>query len=293
MNGNGSEVCATTTMGVSQRRADERSSHLEQVCEHAPANARAGFVPDATGRVGNGRHVAAGVPRVPSISRNGDHVGRTPPPMTPIAEELQQGQPSVLSLADVAEHYIPSESVPEVLKRPRSRSRSPERSGTAILRRPRSRSSSPRSARSQANSTRTPETSRVASVPPQWLLSSMKELMDGLSHMDDAYGLSPQTSNTLVGNEDGEDKEEESEFSPPLKPIKGFHAPRTSLTKEEFTLAAVGITISVTDGDPAKTVSAVKGGASVAGVQVCDEVRACPCACVCAGRMYSFPRDVL
>ena len=268
MHGQGHGGSASTTMGVSQRRSDERSPHLEQVCEHAPANARAGYLPDAAGHDGRGDVLH----RIPSISRSGEQ--RTLPPMDPIAEERQQGQASVLARADVAEHYIP-ESRSAVLRRPRSRSRSPEGSGpAAVLRRPRSRSSSPTSSRSQANTARSSETSRVASVPPQWLLSSsMQEIIDGLSLMNDTYGISPQTSTTLVGEGDAEDKEgEESELSPPLRPIRDFHAPRTSLTKEEFTLAAVGITISVTDGDPAKTVSAVKGGASVAGVHVCDEL---------------------
>ena len=120
---------ASTSMGVSQRRADQRAEHLEQVCEHAPANARAGFQPDTAGHAGGA--ISTAVPRIPSISRSGEQ--RTLPPMDPIAEERQQTQTSLLARADVAEHYIP-ESRAEVLKRPRSRSRSPDRSGPAAVR---------------------------------------------------------------------------------------------------------------------------------------------------------------
>jgi len=70
----------------------------------------------------------------------------------------------------------------------------------------------------------------------------------------------------------GQEQDAISPFSPPLHPVKDFHAPRTDLTKEEFTLAGVGITISMTDGEPSKIITAVQGGASAAGLCECDEL---------------------
>ena len=87
-----------------------------------------------------------------------------------------------------------------------------------------------------------------------------------LSSMDDKkpYG-SPLPCELQV-------KVSHGDFSPPLSSVRNFHTPRTDLTREEFTLAAIGITISMTDGDPCKYITAVQGGASMAGVQECDEL---------------------
>jgi hypothetical protein len=98
----------------------------------------------------------------------------------------------------------------------------------------------------------------------EWLVSSVQLLVNDL--MDEhIYGKSPQGVD-LIAQAEGTD------FSPPLHPIKDFHTPRTDITREKFSLAAVGITISMTDGESAKIISAVKGGASVAGVCECDEL---------------------
>lgn len=64
------------------------------------------------------------------------------------------------------------------------------------------------------------------------------------------------------------------EASPPLKPIKDSHAPRTDVAAEEFVLHSIGISLSMCEGDPTKRITAVYGSASVAGVHECDELLA-------------------
>jgi len=62
------------------------------------------------------------------------------------------------------------------------------------------------------------------------------------------------------------------EASPPLKPVKDSHAPRTDVTAEEFVLQALGLSFSMAEGDPTKRITGVHGSASVAGVHECDEL---------------------
>jgi hypothetical protein len=252
-----SEAVARATMGVAPRRAvssggpesapRESSSHAAQHEDHSPAT-RAGdyvsvLVPlSAGGRVNGVKH-----------SANGDGRGRTTPPMTPIAEdhtvaEERQCQPGW------TERGAPAASAPQ--------------NGHLVC------SDAPPQGSMAFESMRSePEGTAATAQQWQWQDSSSQILKKIVSHlgMEDEYD---EYSSSPGGAADDELQQQAAKelVSPPLRSIRDFHAPRTDLTREEFTLAAVGITISMTEGEPAKIVSAVQGGASVAGVRECDEL---------------------
>lgn len=229
---------------VSRGAADGPSAHLEQVCSHEPANARAGDDhDDALLHTGNGVKKCSNgvcVKQSTASDHRGSAKGPTPPPMTPIAED-----------ADNSEYRFP-------------RGSGAPPAGSMVF-------ESDLAVAEGAAASAEEEASAAAAAASQWQVASsqlLKSIVNGLSKMDDIYGASP----TAAPNGETQEPAHESAFSPPLRPVKDFHAPRTDLTKEEFTLAAVGITISMTDGDPSKIVSAVQGGASVVGVCECDEL---------------------
>jgi len=256
-----SQAVASATMGVAPRRAvprdssggpesapRESSSHAAQHEDHAPATRAGDYLSEAV------VPLSAGV-RVNGVkhTEKGDGRGRTTPPMTPIAEdhtvaEERQCQPGW------TERGGPAASAPQ--------------NGHLVW------SDAPPQGSMAFESMRSePEGTAATAQQWQWQDSSSQILKKIVSHlsMDDEYDEYHDPS--PGGAADDEQQQAAKEIlSPPLRSIRDFHARRTDLTREEFKLAAVGITISMTEGEPAKIVSAVQGGASVAGVRECDEL---------------------
>ena len=255
-----SEALASTTMGVAKRRLDEDGPHAEHVCKHDPANSRVEDYPEAAGPRSSGGEPV----RYVSI---GEGKGRTPPPMSPIAEDTCNGDgreylpPMMTPIAEEHQGQLHALGHPDRTGHDRHASLDAPPQGSMVF----------ESMKSEPVGT----AGTVVSPQPwqPWQGAStqlLKSLVGGLTSMDDVYG-----SATPTGAADDELQQQaayDNTVSPPLRPIRDFHAPRTDLTKEEFTLAAVGITISMTDGDHAKIISTVQGGASVAGVCECDEL---------------------
>lgn len=230
----------------------EGSSHAaqDQVRDHAPANNRVRARKDSaaadrspsppSSHLPVGAGGCSGPGNGVTHAANGEGRGRTPPLMTPIAEDQTVAEERQGWATATQNGCQESDAPPQ---------------GSMVFESMRS------------------EPAGTAANPQQWPWQDtstqlLKSIVSQLGSIEDIYGASPG------GDADGELQEQAAmpTVSPPLRPIRDFHAPRTDLTQEEFTLAAVGITISVTDGEPAKIVSAVQGGASVAGVLECDEI---------------------
>ena len=272
-------------MGVVSPKQAWGDAHVGPVCEQAPANAPSRCaLPDATesarGDLGGSR--SARSPPTPPAREP------TPPAMPPIEEDSDSQQLLAVARAErLANELAGRTGLSEVEAPPPGslassnvQSQASSTSRFAPISNLTALGESPPGSGHEASGSLVDVPHNLA-LPPlnnlssqanleaaaaqKWLMSSVQSLVHTLRQPSPKGGILDSESSLF-------DEKEDDMVSPPLQPVRDFHTPRTDITKETFTLAAVGIVISMTEGDPAKTITEVQGGASIAGVRECDEL---------------------